>query len=111
MGDVWTDEQVWDAFRKDSAWVVACLALVTGHLNQNQFDSLFSFIFNIGRGAWTSSTLLRMLNTNTPAAECASQFDRWHIPPEITTRRNGEKFQFLGQTFAARCDAQGNPLP
>ncbi len=113
MGDVWTDEQVWDAFRKDGAWVLAALALVTGHLSQNQFDALFSFIFNIGRGAWGSSTMLRMLNMTPPAptAELAGQFDRWHIPPEIATRRNGEREQFKGTHFAARCDNQGKPLP
>jgi lysozyme len=31
-------------------------------LNQNQFDALVSFAFNVGDGAFRSSTLLRVLN-------------------------------------------------
>ena len=110
-GAIWTDEQIAEAFQKDAAWVLASLGLVTAPLDQNQFDALFSFIFNIGAGAWGSSTLLRMLNEGAPTNECAAQFDRWHIPAEIAARRNGEKAQFLGTTFAARCDNEGNPVP
>lgn len=109
-GLVWTDEQVAAAFNKDSAWVKGCAALVNHEIAQNQFDALFSFIFNIGGGQWGSSTLLRELNAGAPYEIVADQFDRWHTPSVITTRRNGEKFQFLGETFAARCDAQGNPV-
>jgi len=36
--------------------------LVNVTLNQNQFDSLISFCYNIGAGAFRGSTLLRMLN-------------------------------------------------
>ena len=110
MADVWTDEQVAEAFAKDAAWVKGALTGVTRPLEQNQLDSLFSFIFNVGSGAFASSTLLRLINNNQ-MAEAALQFDRWHIPPEIATRRNGEREQFKGTHFAARCDAQGNPLP
>lgn len=102
VGDVWTDDQVEAAFEKDSAWVKGCLALVTAPLEQHQFDSLFSFVWNIGAGGWGSSTMLRELNAGTPYAIVADQFDRWHIPPEITSRRNGEKHQFLGDRFEAR---------
>lgn len=109
VGDVWTDEQVEAAFRSDSAWTLACLGLVRPPLEQHQFDSLFSFIWNIGSGQWGSSTMLRMLNL-APNAEIAAQFDRWHSPPEITTRRNGEKFQFMGTAFHARCDSHGNAV-
>lgn len=38
--------------------------LVKVKLNQNQFDSLISFIFNVGAGAFSSSTLLKKLNAN-----------------------------------------------
>jgi lysozyme len=110
IGLHWTDEQVAEAFRTDLMWVTACIARVNDPLEQNQEDALYSFIFNIGGGAWASSTMLRLLNGGSPAGEVALQFDRWHTPPEITTRRNGEKFQFLGTVFAARCDNEGNPV-
>ena len=109
-GLVWTDAQVMDTYLKDAAWVMASLALVRVALTQNQFDALFSFVFNIGGGQWASSTLLRHLNDGHPMDEVDEHFDQWHEPPEVTTRRNGEKFQFLGTTFAARCDAEGNPV-
>lgn len=104
VGDVWTDEQVEAAFQSDSAWVLACLALVQNDLQQNEFDALFSFIWNIGAGQWGRSTMLRMLNMEprAPREEIGAQFDRWHIPPEITSRRNGEKAQFLGTAYEAR---------
>ncbi len=101
-GAIWTDEQVESAFQSDSGWVLGCLALIHPEILQNQFDALFSFIFNIGSGAWGSSTMLRLLNQSAPAETVAAQFDRWHTPPEITSRRNGEKAQFLGSNFEAR---------
>ena len=105
-----TMEKAQEDFARNSAWVLASLALVRVDLEQHQSDALFSFIFNIGSGAWASSTMLRLLNGGSSPEEVSAQFDRWHTPPEITTRRNAEKFQFLGTVFAARCDAQGNPI-
>jgi len=35
---------------------------VFAELNQNQFDALVSFVFNVGVGAFRKSTLLRLLN-------------------------------------------------
>ncbi len=75
---------------------------VTAPLNQDQFDALVSFAYNVGEGAFRSSTLLRLLNAGRPLAELAAQFDRWHIPPEITSRRNAERDQFLGIRFTPR---------
>ena len=37
-------------------------ALVTVKLNQNQFDALVSFSYNLGLGSLQNSTLLRLLN-------------------------------------------------
>lgn len=74
---------------------------VTVGLEQYQFDALVSFAFNVGEGAFKSSTLLKKINLYR-FEEAAVQFDRWHIPPEITTRRNGEREQFKGASFQAR---------
>lgn len=70
-------------------------------LDQYQFDALVSFAFNVGEGAFRSSTLVRKLNAGDMDGAVA-QFDRWHIPPEITSRRNGEREQFKGAALQAR---------
>src|ERR1700744_5782663 len=36
--------------------------VVTAPLNQNQFDALVDFVFNLGSGAFQGSTLLKLLN-------------------------------------------------
>ncbi len=102
LGLHWTDEQVEAALAKDLEWVEGAInSKVTVPLEQYQFDGLASFIFNIGGGAFGSSTLLRVLNEGD-YDEAARQFDRWHIPPEITRRRNGEREQFKGAHFVAQ---------
>jgi len=74
---------------------------VTVELTQNQYDALVSFAFNVGIGAFESSTLLKLINQKL-FDQAAQQFDRWHIPPEITSRRNGEREQFKGTAYAPR---------
>ena len=50
--------------------------LVNVELNQNQFDALCSFIFNIGSGNFQASTLRQKINRSE--FESASiEFDRW----------------------------------
>jgi len=50
--------------------------LVKVSLNQNQFDSLVSFEFNIGYAAFKNSTLLKLLNQKK-YKEAGLQFERW----------------------------------
>lgn len=62
-------------------------------LTQNQFDALVSFTFNLGAGALSRSTLLKMLNAGNYDLE--SQFLRWvraggKILPGLTRRRQAE---------------------
>lgn len=95
IGDVWTDAQVLENLAKDvEECEEAINRLVSSPLTQDQFDALVSFIFNVGVAAFERSTLLKMLNA-CDYAGAANQFDRWHIPIEITSRRNSEKQQFL----------------
>ena len=49
---------------------------VTVVLNQNQFDALVSFSFNVGVGAFEKSTLLRVLNQGR-YNEVPDQLRRW----------------------------------
>lgn len=56
-------------------------------LNQNQFDALTSFAFNVGTGAFTGSTLLKVLNQG--------QYDQ--VPTQLLrwTRSGGQVVQGL----------------
>lgn len=77
VGDTITQERA-DALLaadlKTAADAVARLVRVT--LNENQEAALISFVFNVGVGAFTKSTLLRKLNSGDyPGA--ADQFGQW----------------------------------
>jgi lysozyme len=72
----------------------AVRAYVKVPITQNQFDSLVSFTFNVGVGAFKKSTLLARLNAGDYVG-AAAQFDRWHIPAIVAARRDSEKRQFL----------------
>jgi lysozyme len=69
-------------------------------LSQNQFDALVSFIYNVGTGAVTSSTLFKILNTGN-YQNAADQFLLWNkitdpktgkkVPNETLTRRRAQE--------------------
>lgn len=93
-GLVWTDKQIEDALRTDVKTAeMAINTSVLVPLTQNQYDALVSFIFNVGVMAFKRSTMLRFINLKQ-YTKAQQEFDRWHIPPEITSRRNSERDQF-----------------
>lgn len=101
-GLVWTQEEVEEAWLKDKArFEQAVNDALRVAIPQHAFDALVSFAYNVGVTAFQVSTLLRMINAGN-MVEAARQFDRWHIPAEITSRRNGEREQFKGTAFEAR---------
>lgn len=72
---------------------------VTVDLNQNQFDALVAFAFNVGLGNLQSSTLLRLLNQGL-YQDAADQLPRWNkaggnILAGLTRRRDAERALFL----------------
>ena len=46
-------------------------------INQNQFDALVSFAYNLGLGALKESTLLKKVNSNPCDENISYQFNRW----------------------------------
>lgn len=73
--------------------------LVSVPLNQNQFDALLSFSYNLGLGSLQNSTLLRLLNQRDYAG-AGAQFPRWNkaggkVLPGLTRRRAAEQALFL----------------
>ena len=69
--------------------------LVTKEINQNQFNALVSFAYNVGTGNFSSSTLLKKVNINPSDLSIKSEFLKWNKANKIvlnglTNRRNEE---------------------
>lgn len=96
VGDVWTKAQC-DAVlvknaTKHGQGLLACVAVP---LNQNQYDALASWTFNVGVGAACGSTLVKLLNTGQHTAAC-DQLLRWDRAGGkqvrgLTNRRKAER--------------------
>ena len=64
-------------------------------LNQNQFDALISFIYNVGTGNFSNSTLLRKVRANPQDNSIMDEFLRWvyskgRVLPGLQRRRLAE---------------------
>ena len=64
-------------------------------LNQNQFDALISFIYNVGTGNFSSSTLLRKIKLNPQDNSIIDEFLKWvyskgRVLPGLQRRRLAE---------------------
>jgi lysozyme len=98
-GQTITQAQADQLLHSDVAGAVACVnRAVTGQINQNQFDALVDFAFNLGCAALLSSTLLRDVNAGN-FADAAQQFLRWdHVKgvvlPGLLARRRHESALF-----------------
>ena len=97
-----TEQQVTDLLAQD---VQPAAAAVNNNvkvpLDQNQFDALVSFTFNVGIGAFTSSTLLKVLNQGQ-YDEVPTQLLRWtraggQVVQGLVNRRNNEIKLWNGQ--------------
>lgn len=99
-GDACTKDQAETWLKNDCKWVDACLdKLVKSQINQNQFDALASFVYNIGETAFANSTMLAHINRGD-ALSAANQFDRWvfdngKMIQGLANRRKQEKILFL----------------
>lgn len=74
-------------------------SLVKVQLNQNQFDALVDFAYNLGVNALKGSTLLRKINAGDYAG-AANEFTKWNKAggkelAGLTRRREAEKSLFL----------------
>lgn len=73
--------------------------LVKVDLNQNQFDALVCFAYNVGLGSFKKSTLLKKLNAGDYLG-ASNEFEKWNkaggkVLKGLTARRLDEKSLFL----------------
>ena len=73
--------------------------LVIVDINQNQFDALVSFVYNIGSGNFEKSTLLKKVN-QSDFIGASLEFEKWNkasgkVLNGLTKRRLAEKELFL----------------
>lgn len=73
---------------------------ITSRINQNQFDALVSFAYNIGLSNFRRSTLLKKLNVNPNDKSIRDEFLRWNkssgkVLSGLTRRRESESNLFF----------------
>jgi lysozyme len=94
-----TQDQAQDLLAQDVCSAAACVNnVVTIQLSQEEFDALVDFVFNLGAGAFTGSTMLRDLNAGDITA-AATQFDLWDhaggaVVAGLLRRREAETAMF-----------------
>lgn len=101
MGQCYPKE-VWDAqFERDLAYFeIAIKEHVKVPINQNMFDALTSFTYNVGVAGFMNSTALRRLNKEDykGCAEAMTWYNKGNngkVLPGLVRRRNEERNLFL----------------
>lgn len=64
-------------FATISTYEKAVFTLTPDEINQNQFNSLVSFAYNLGVNALKNSTLLKKVNANLNDPNIADEFRKW----------------------------------
>lgn len=95
-----TNEEAEKLLKEDIIWVKSCIdSAVKTELSANQVAAVYSFIYNVGAGAFRSSTLLRKLNQGDYTG-AADEFPRWNkaggkVIKGLIRRRKTEREVFL----------------
>lgn len=102
-GDTCTAEQADQWMSEDLETAEGTVGrFVKAPLNQNQFDALVSLCYNIGQGNFADSTVVKMLNLQTPPnyEGAAAAILMWNktggaVNPGLVNRREAERTLFL----------------
>lgn len=73
-----TREQAYEMFKTIAdRFALRVDRLVTANVNQNQFNALVSFAYNVGMANFQKSTLLRKVNANPNDVTIRAEFNKW----------------------------------
>jgi len=95
-----TQEQAEELLMQDVQKAAAAVnAKVTGDITQEEFDALVDFVFNVGAGNFTASTLLKKVNAGDIHG-AAAEFEKWDMAggkhmAGLLRRRQAEASEFL----------------
>src|SRR5574344_1153474 len=100
-GEKITQQQADELLKQDLLVYEAGINVMRLNINQNQFDSLVSFAFNLGLGALQKSTLLKRIKVNPNDPKIKDEFLRWSYA-------GGKQLKGLLLRRQAECDLYFN---
>jgi lysozyme len=78
-GDTCTQDEANDFLQRDILWAADCVNKnINITLNQNEFNALTDFVFNVGCGNFINSTLIKDLNVSN-FNKVATDLEMWDI--------------------------------
>jgi len=98
--DVITEGRAERLLREDLEWAEKVVSRECPDVNQNQFDALVSFVYNVGEAAFRRSTLLRCVKANPDNLNIRGEFARWTkgggstLPGLVRRRREEAELYF-----------------
>ncbi|MDR3350353.1 MAG: lysozyme [Prevotellaceae bacterium] len=95
VGKTITQAEAEQLLRADVAWAERAVSAELPGVNQNQFDALVPFTYNVGAGAFKGSTLLRKAKANAGDPAIRAEFVKWQksggqVLPGLVKRRAAE---------------------
>lgn len=83
-GDTCTPDEADEFLKQDLRTAENTVNAQNLDLNQGQFDALVSFVYNVGSGNFTSSTLLKKLKKDTSATrDLEAEWKKWKYANKV----------------------------
>jgi lysozyme len=91
-GRVFTIQEIFDQFDKVLVqYENAVNELVKVPILQHEYDALVHFVYNVGRGGFAKSKLLKLINEGKKTEAWQTGFHGWVKPAELRSRRDRER--------------------